>query len=91
MLMQREAKTNGGKKGKNAQASKSRKQGELAIKTATQRQDNEVCCENCGQVYVDAESDSWIGCKMWWHYWCAGFQSMLSEEDEWFCEYCLSH
>ena len=34
-----------GKKGKNAQASKSRKQGELATKTATQRQDDEVCCE----------------------------------------------
>ena len=70
MLMQREAKKNGGKKGKNAQASKSRKQGELASKTATQRQDNEVCCENCGQVYMDAESDSWIGCntgEMWWH------------------------
>ena len=27
----------------------------------------------------------------WWHYWCAGLQAMLSEEDEWFCEYCLSH
>ncbi len=19
----------------------------------------------------------------WWHYWCAGLQSMLTEEDEW--------
>ena len=87
-------KKSGGKKGKSAQASKSRKRGELATKTDTQRQDDEVCCENCGQVYTDAESDSWIGCdtcETWWHYWCAGLQSMLSEEDEWFCEYCLSH
>ena len=87
-------KKSGGKKGKNAQASKSQKRGELATKTDTQRQDDEVCCENCGQVYTDAESDSWIGCdtcETWWHYWGSGLQSMLSEEDEWFCEYCLSH
>ena len=47
-------KKSGGRKGKNT--SKSR--GE-STKTATQRQDaDEVCCEKCGQVYTDAESDS---------------------------------
>ena len=40
-------KKSGGKKENNAQASKLRKQGELATETATQRQDDEVCCENC--------------------------------------------
>ena len=89
-------KKSGGKKGKNTQSSMSRRRntrGE-STKTATQKQDaDEVSCENCGQVYTDAESDSWIGCdtcETWWHYWCAGLQSMLSEEDEWFCEHCLT-
>ncbi len=26
----------------------------------------------------------------WWHYWCEGIQSMLTEEDEWLCEHCQS-
>ena len=51
--------------------------------------DTSVSCGGCGQVYTEQEMDSWIGCDIcesWWHYWCAGLDSMLQEEEQWFCE-----
>ena len=54
--------------------------------------DDVVACESCRQAYCEDEAESWIGCDVcesWWHYWCAGLQSMLTEEDEWLCENCL--
>ena len=26
-------------------------------------------------------------CELWWHYWSAGLDQMLDEEDEWFCQH----
>ena len=55
-------------------------------------QDDVVACESCGQAYSEDEAESWIGCDVcesWWHFWCAGLQSMLTEDDEWLCENCL--
>ena len=54
----------------------------------TQSEDN-VQCSKCGQPYTESEAEDWIGCDLcdsWWHYWCAGLNSMLTEEEEWFCE-----
>lgn len=57
--------------------------------------DAEVKCGKCEQIYTDAESADWIGCDIcdsWWHYWCAGLDSMLTEEEEWICDHhdCLN-
>ena len=52
---------------------------------------DEVYCGSCGEVYTDEEAESWVGCDKcdsWWHFWCAGFPAMPSEEEEWACEYC---
>ena len=77
MLMQREAKKNGGKKGTNAQASKSRKQGEWLPKQPHRDRIMKFVVRTVDRpVYMDAESDSWIGCntcEMWWHYWSQAF------------------
>ena len=40
------------------------------------------------------EAEDWIGCdecESWWHYWCAGLDKMLSEEEEWLCDFCQRH
>ena len=36
-------------------------------------------CEGCDE------------CESWWHYWCAGLDKMLSEEEEWLCDFCQRH
>ena len=56
-------------------------------------EDTDAKCEKCGQVYTDAEADSWSGCdscETWCHYWCAGLPTMLTAEDEWLCNYRMS-
>ena len=38
---------------------------------------------------MDSEAADWIGCDVcdsWWHYWCAGLDGMLTEDDHWICE-----
>ena len=77
---------------KASKSAKSRKQAQSTAKT--QEQDTVVHCEECAQIYTDAQADSWIGCdscETWWHYWCAGLPAMLTEEDDWLCCYCGSH
>ena len=82
---------------KRTKSSKSSKiGGSTTIVTEEQDIDEEtdVKCEKCGQVYTDTEADSWIGCdscETWCHYWCAGLPSMLTAEDGWLCDYCMSH
>ena len=52
-----------------------------------------VYCGGCKQLYTDAEWESWVGCdrcEAWWHYWCAGFEMMPEEEEEWLCDFCLT-
>ena len=62
-----------------------------SIEQSSRSKEPEVYCGGCRQTYTDAESESWVGCDTcdsWWHYWCAGFESMPEEEDEWVCELC---
>ena len=75
-----------------ADAEKARKKSSKKGKK-DQRKDAEcvpdkVYCGSCGQVYTEEEAPSWVGCDSWWHFWCAGFSSMPSEEEDWACEYC---
>lgn len=48
-----------------------------------------VYCSKCEELYTDSEAGDWIGCDecdSWWHYWCAGLDRMLTEDDHWTCE-----
>ena len=71
---------------------KKKKDQDKRSKSTSEASDHEVACENCGQTYSEDEAESWIGCDVcesWWHFWCAGLSSMLTEDDEWLCENCL--
>ena len=75
---------------------KTKKKGRTTEKATAQQESessdpDKVYCGSCGQLYTDAESNYWVGCDTcdsWWHYWCVGFTSMPSEEEEWVCEFC---
>ena len=74
-------------------SSKSNKKGVFGTMVTQEEEDADVYCEKCTQAYTDAEADIWIGCdscESWWHYQCDGLPAMLTEEDEWLCDYCLS-
>ena len=77
---------------KKAAERKSKKKSSKQGKASSSCDPDDVSCEQCGHQYNESEVDSWIGCDAcdtWWHYWCAGLPSMLTEEDEWLCAHCL--
>ena len=83
-------------KARKAAAKKARaKKSSTKQKTSTSTcSDDTATCGKCGQIYTEDEAEDWIGCdecESWWHYWCAGLDKMLSEEEEWLCDFCQRH
>ncbi len=85
-------------KKKEAAASKKktgRKSKKASKKSSQSSQESDsYYCTKCHLEYTDDEADEWIGCNAcdsWWHYWCAGLDTMLTEDDEWICERCDRH
>ena len=62
-----------------------------ASATPSAESEETVYCGGCKQKYTDAESENWVGCDhcdSWWHYWCADFEEMPCEEEDWMCDAC---
>ena len=76
-------------KAKKKAAKKTKNKGVVATTVTQEEEDSDVCCENCAKAFTKEEADICVGCDTWWHYQCAGLPAMLTEEDEWLCEYCL--
>ena len=78
-------------KAKKIAAQKAKNEGVVAATVTQEEEDSDEYCEKCAKAYTDA--DIWVGCDIcetWCHYQCAGIPAMLTEEDEWLCEYCLT-
>ena len=78
-------KTKAARKGKG----KKGKKGTTASSEVSGEHIDETTCSKCEQVYTEEEAEDWIGCDecdTWWHYWCAGLDRMLEENEEWLCD-----
>jgi len=64
-------------------AAKKKKKGKASTAKQISQTKMKQSCESCGDKYSEEEAEHWIrcdACESWWHNWCGGLQSMLTEE-----------